>query len=234
MNCPGCNKEISLKEYTKFIKLPEVLIFTLERYQGETNNVEIKPDPNPINLKQYIDKNLNVDYTNYELFAINIRYGKTADFGHEICQVKRDGVWYEINDRYGDKIKRTSHYDCSYGLFYRKTNNKLLNNYPSFNINNFKETKKKDDGVEEETTKFNQKKESNDKNQKYLNALNSGIKIISLFYEFKNELKEYESKGKDQIKLIKDVIDIISNNKEVDLNKIIEHVKSKFKEEESS
>ena len=67
-----------------------------------------------------------------------------------------------------------------------------------------------------------------------MNALNSGIKIISLFYEFKNELKEYESKGKDQIKWIKDVIDIISNNKEVDLNKIIEHVKSKFKEEESS
>ena len=143
MNCPGCNKEISLKEYTKFIKLPEVLIFTLERYQGETNNVEIKPDPNPINLKQYIDKNLNVDCTNYELFAINIRYGKTADFGHEICQVKRDGVWYEINDRNGNKIKNTSHYDCSYGLFYRKTNNKLLNNYPSFNINNFKENKKK-------------------------------------------------------------------------------------------
>ena len=232
MDCPKCKREINLKEYTTFIKLPEVLIFTLERYQGGTNDVEIKPDP--INLQQYIDKNLKVDCTNYELFAINIRLGKNVNYGHEICQVKRDGVWYEINDRYGDKIKRTSHYDCSYGLFYRKTNNKLLKELPSFNIQNFKETKKKDDDVEVKTTKFNQKKENNEKNEKYLKVLNSGINIISLFYEFKNELNEYENKGKCQIKLIKEAIDLISTNKEVELDKIIENVKSKFKQEESS
>ena len=226
MNCPGCRREINLKEYTKFIKLPNILIFTLERYQGQTNNVEI--NPNPINLNKYIDKNLTVDCTNYELFAINIRYGKTANFGHEICQVKRNGIWYEINDRYGKKIKNTSHYDCSYGLFYRKINNKSLKDYPSFNWNNFKETKEKDDCVAAETTKFVQKKESNDKNQKYSKVLNSGLNIISLFYEFKNE-----NKGKNQIKLIKDAIDIIFD-KEVDLNKIKEDIKSKFKEEESS
>lgn len=233
MNCPGCKKEITLKEYTTFIKLPDILIFTLERYQGETNNVKIKPD-SPINFKQYIDKNLYVDCTNYELFAINIRYGKTANFGHEICQVKRDGVWYEINDRNGNKIKNTSHYDCSYGLFYRKTNHKSLKDYPLFNTISFKKTKEKNDYFKTEILKFDQKKESNDKNQKYLKALDSGIKIISLFYEFKNELKEYESKGKSQIKLIKDAINMISDNKEADLNKIVDDVKSKYKVEESS
>ena len=234
MDCPKCKREINLKEYTTFIKLPEVLIFTLERYQGGTNDVEIKPDPKPINLQQYIDKNLKVDCTNYELFAINIRLGKNVNYGHEICQVKRDGVWYEFNDRDGHEIKSTSHYDCSYGLFYRKTNNKLLKELPSFNIQNFKETKKKDDDVEVKTTKFNQKKENNEKNEKYLKVLNSGINIISLFYEFKNELNEYENKGKCQIKLIKEAIDLISTNKEVELDKIIENVKSKFKQEESS
>ena len=44
---------------------------------------------NNIYLKKFIDKNLKVDCTDYELFAINIRYGRTANFGHEICQIKR-------------------------------------------------------------------------------------------------------------------------------------------------
>ena len=35
MDCPGCNEEIKIKEETKIIKLPDILIFTLERYQGE-------------------------------------------------------------------------------------------------------------------------------------------------------------------------------------------------------
>ena len=35
MDCPGFNEEIKIKEETKIIKLPDILIFTLERYQGE-------------------------------------------------------------------------------------------------------------------------------------------------------------------------------------------------------
>ena len=118
MDC-SCGKENILKEQTKIIKLPEILIFTLERYQGETNNVQIKPD-SILYMKKYTDENLITDCTEYELFAINIRYGRTANFGHEICQVKRNGQWYEINDRIGKKIFNTSHHDCSYGLFLGK------------------------------------------------------------------------------------------------------------------
>ena len=42
MNCPKCSKEIKIKEETKIIKLPPVLIFTLQRSQGNTiNKIEI-------------------------------------------------------------------------------------------------------------------------------------------------------------------------------------------------
>ena len=71
-------------------------------------------------MKNYIDLSINNGNFEYELFAINIRFGSTANFGHEICQVKRGGKWYEINDRKGKEIKKISHFDSSYGIFYRK------------------------------------------------------------------------------------------------------------------
>jgi ubiquitin C-terminal hydrolase len=127
MDCPNCNREITIKEDNKIVKLPNILIFTLERYQGPTNSVRIKPDLT-LEMKRYIDESLKTDETSYELFAINIRLGRSANFGHEICQVKRGDKWYEINDRYGDIISNPSHYDCSYGLFYRKKGNASANN----------------------------------------------------------------------------------------------------------
>ena len=128
MDCPGCNEEIKIKEETKIIKLPDILIFTLERYQGEKKNkIIIKPDKK-LNMNEFIDKNVKVDSTEYELFAINIRFGSTANFGHEICQVMRNGKWYQINDSYGNKINDISYFDSSYGLFYRKIKNKDKDN----------------------------------------------------------------------------------------------------------
>ena len=120
MGCPNpkCQKEIEVKEKTKIIKLPEILIFTLERYQGEPNKVEVEPD-DILEMSDYIDKSLSVVSTQYELFAINIRFGSTIDFGHEICQVKREGKWYEINDSTFSE-KKNAHFDSSYGLFYRR------------------------------------------------------------------------------------------------------------------
>ena len=132
MDCPGCNEEIKIKEETKIIKLPDILIFTLERYQGEKKNkIIIKPDKK-LNMNEFIDKNVKVDSTEYELFAINIRFGSTANFGHEICQVMRNGKWYQINDSYGNKINDISYFDSSYGLFYRKIKNKDKDNKYSY------------------------------------------------------------------------------------------------------
>ena len=120
MDCPHCHNEIVLKTETKFIKLPDILIFTIERFQGGPNHVEIIPET-PIDMANYIDKNLSEKKTNYELFAINIRLGSSSNFGHEKCQVKRNGIWYEINDiKYDIISKPNSYYDSSYGLFYKK------------------------------------------------------------------------------------------------------------------
>lgn len=118
MNCPKCNEEINIKEKTKFIKLPEILIFTLERYKEVINNTFIKPDET-IDMNSYLDKSVNIPNSKYELFGINIRFGKTRDFGHEICQIKRNGVWYEINDLKVNR-KTCDYNDNSYGLFYRR------------------------------------------------------------------------------------------------------------------
>ena len=83
-------------------------------------------------MNEFIDKNVKVDSTEYELFAINIRFGSTANFGHEICQVMRNGKWYQINDSYGNKINDISYFDSSYGLFYRKIKNKDKDNKYSY------------------------------------------------------------------------------------------------------
>ena len=120
MDCPQCDREISIKEENKIVKLPKIFIFTLERYQGSTNyDVKIKPDEF-INMYDYIDNSLKADKALYELFAINIRLGRSANFGHEICQVKRGDKWYEINDSQVRLINGPSDFGGSYGLFYRK------------------------------------------------------------------------------------------------------------------
>lgn len=40
MNCINCGKEIKVKEITKIVKLPEIIIFTIERFIGRINNIK--------------------------------------------------------------------------------------------------------------------------------------------------------------------------------------------------
>ena len=119
MKCPYCKKKISLESILKFIKIPEIFIFTLERYL-ERNKVPIIPNEQ-INIFDFIDKSCSIDKKecNYELFAINIRIGNDLSSGHEICQIKEKNTWYTINDIEAyPKNKEFNEY--SYGLFYRK------------------------------------------------------------------------------------------------------------------
>jgi len=116
MNCPNCGTQIEVEEETKIIKLPDILIFTLERYQRGNNNVEIEPD---IQIDMYNYSDTLDPWTKYELFAINIRFGNNPYFGHEICQVKRCEQWFEFNDLIKGKINKY-HNNCSYGLFYKR------------------------------------------------------------------------------------------------------------------
>lgn len=166
MDCPYCHRNINIKEETTFIKLPDILIFTLERYQGETNDVRIKPSPT-IYLDNYIDDNLKSNCTKYELFAINIRYGKSANYGHEICQVERNGTWYEINDRYGQRISGPSNEDSSYGLFYRKAKTDSTSYYipyiPSYEQKTNEKEKEKEKLKEKEKEKPKEKEKTKGK-----------------------------------------------------------------------
>ena len=118
MECPKCHNDIYLTEITKIVKIPDILIFTFERFIGAHNNVWIEPEKT-IDFKKYVDNSLNAQKMEYELFAINIRFGENEKFGHEICQVKRNGNWYEINDTNATQI-HSFHHDYSYGLFYKK------------------------------------------------------------------------------------------------------------------
>ena len=120
MKCSKCKQRINLKSVSKFMKIPEIFIFTLERYLVR-NKVPIEPDEF-INLYDYVDKSYNnVDKNDclYELFAINIRIGRDLSFGHEICQIKQKNNWYTIDD--GNFYPREKEFnEYSYGLFYRK------------------------------------------------------------------------------------------------------------------
>ena len=124
MKCPNCKKNLVLKEITKYVKIPEILIFTLERFFGKHNKVKINPDT-ILDISKYIDvtiKDKNKQYL-YELFAINVRFGDTTNYGHEICVIKINNDWYEINDDVFKKIDNLNKYNqYSYGLFYKKIN----------------------------------------------------------------------------------------------------------------
>ena len=205
LDCPTCKKEIEIKEETKIIKLPEILIFTLERYQGQTNKVKIEPDK-ILDMKEYIDKSINVDNTLYELFAINVRFGSTANFGHEICQVKRNGKWYEINDSNGHEINEISYFDSSYGLFYRKIKHNIEDNNYYFDL---KEIKQINSGNSQNffisTLKFITSPIyflfSNNKDD--LNYVKQGLYILSSCDNFINDLSKINFKKRNLISLTK-------------------------------
>ena len=121
--CPRCSKENNIEEKNKIIKLPHYLFFTLERNLNGKNKESIQPNER-IDMRKLIDESLEIDDTQYELFAINIKLGKDSNSGHQICQIKRDGKFYEINDAFVKEINNplsSSYYTGdSYGLFYRK------------------------------------------------------------------------------------------------------------------
>ena len=122
MNCPKCKEKIKCKSISRFVKIPEIFIFTLERFLVR-NKVPIEPD-DLINMYEYIDESLNLkeNNCNYELFAVNIRLGENLSFGHEICHIKEENQWYTINDK-NHHIKNEEYLENSYGLFYRRINN---------------------------------------------------------------------------------------------------------------
>ena len=116
--CPICKRKILFEDISKIIKLPKILIFTLERYIGGTNRISIKPNER-IDVKDYVEKKMNFKGTIYELFAINIRFGQTTYSGHQICQIKKGNSWYTLNDNSINKSDINSYNQNSDALYYK-------------------------------------------------------------------------------------------------------------------
>ena len=104
--CPYCKEIIQLIKKQDLIKLPEILIINIE------NNIHKN-----IHTEEIIEIKSNMSRELYELFAININIGKNK---HYICQVKRNGKWYEINDAYIKLIDNQRERSDVCGLFYKK------------------------------------------------------------------------------------------------------------------
>ena len=140
-SCPDCKRIITFEDNSKIIKLPEILVFTLERYIGETNRISIKPNET-IDVKDYVEKPRNFKSTTYELFAINIRFGHSNQFGHQICQIKKENSWFILDDsrlpeeRILDEFK-----NYSYGLFYKQIKKDKIDINYNNNINNNNQVK---------------------------------------------------------------------------------------------
>ena len=237
MDCPKCYKEINIKEETKIIKLPNILIFTLERYLGPTNNVKIIPNET-LDMKKYIDSSLKVQNTEYELFAVNIRFGRNANFGHEICQVKRSKNWYEINDSDYKEIESYSHYDSSYGLFYRKIMKSINNTEEKNEKYNSEENKEKYNNLNpsknNEINKINFTKgneiciNSNPSNSREINELN-----LTKNKEINNSSNLIKNNEKDNSNFTKNE-EISNNSKPPKYNEINNSNLTKNKEIKSS
>jgi len=115
-HCSNCKK--ICKKKVKLIKLPEILIFSLERKKSDLERSLINLDY-VINLANYASNEYNPIY---KLFAINIKLGNNDNNGHYICQVEREGIWYQINDHLVEQIKKPGeNYNNNIcGLFYKR------------------------------------------------------------------------------------------------------------------
>jgi ubiquitin C-terminal hydrolase len=220
MDCPRCGIEIEINEETKIVKLPQILIFTLERYQGPTNNVAIVPDET-LEMKNYIDESLKIDETSYELFAVNIRFGRTANFGHEICQVKRQKKWYEINDYNGYEISNVSHFDCSYGLFYRKkkgTDKQIIEKNIYEGTNSYQKQKNKVNDIYRNSNNIQTRKNNVEEANQSKNIVKSKINIDNnIDYEDMNNTNNigYNTKNNNEMSYLNSGFQIISSCKEL-------------------
>ena len=69
-SCPKCKSKITSEDNSKIIKLPEILVFTIEKYIGETNRISIKSNKK-IDVKDYVENQwiLKILHMNYLILS---------------------------------------------------------------------------------------------------------------------------------------------------------------------
>lgn len=116
--CSNCKSSKEFRKTVKIIKLPEILIFSLERKKSHLERSQLIIDY-IIDLCEFASGEKN---HRYKLFALNIKLGNNANNDHYICQVEREGIWYQINDHLVEKKERPGeNYNNNIcGLFYKR------------------------------------------------------------------------------------------------------------------
>lgn len=116
------NKNTTYFSIRKLLKLPKILIITINRAILEQPfNMNYLHFEKTLDIKQFLDKdildisNLNTEYT---LYAINKCKGNTKDSGHYISYINIQDNWYKFNDE--NVSQSNPKFDSKYvvGLFY--------------------------------------------------------------------------------------------------------------------
>ena len=123
--CEGCKKIQKHQKQTKISRPPEVLIFSLQGINKQTNNkYECLVDfPMVLNMGGYIDPECGFDKEKiYDLFAI-LNHQGIMEVGHYFSYIKfhQRNEWYEFNDSSVKKIEqKMDKFPYAYALFYIK------------------------------------------------------------------------------------------------------------------
>ena len=125
------NNDLENKKFLKIVerkicKLPDILIITIIRKLIGINFSSYKLFiPDKIDLDKYIDKDIIKDKkTQFDLYAINKKIGKSHLNGHYFCDIKIKEQWYEFDDEYVSEFKFNQNKPSTsvIGLFYFKIN----------------------------------------------------------------------------------------------------------------
>ena len=186
--CENCKQKVQLQKYQKILKLPEYLIFGLNRFSFDYNTFErIKVNskfdfPLEINMKNYcIDENEEEDKKNenydYELYAIIIHSG-TPYSGHYFAYIRDltgQGNWELIKEEKKKEEKKEE----------EKNEEKK------------EDEKKEEENKEEENIKEEKKEEEKNENEENKEEEN---KEEENKYEGKNKKKNKKNKRKQNKK----------------------------------
>lgn len=85
----------------KLASLPKVLIISIDRSILGQSLIDYKLNfKESLEISQFVDKDiLDVNYVNYNLYAINECYGHTKESGHYYSYIKIAKNWHKFNDR---------------------------------------------------------------------------------------------------------------------------------------
>jgi ubiquitin C-terminal hydrolase len=126
--CQNCRKCSDIIETTKIVKLPKILILTLQKvnYESTQKTPWIVKDIKRIGIRGYVDISLiQNEFCIYEIFAINNHLGNSPKSGHYFSQIYLDDPkgpkgWYYFNDESVSKCLDLNPNINNYILFYKQ------------------------------------------------------------------------------------------------------------------